>query len=84
MDELTLRMAALELALIELAAGACPGLLEAARRRLSNGPVWSPDEEERACRQQAVQLIRDAERQRAACGPVVGIELADSMTFGAM
>lgn len=81
MEELTQRMAALELALIELAAGASPDLLEAARRRLSRGPDWIADEEEWERRQQALQLIRDAERRRAACGLAVGAGRADSKVF---
>ena len=69
--------------MIELAAGARPDLLEAARRRLSRGPDWIADEEEWERRQQALQLIRDAERRRAVCGPAAGTGRADAKAFAA-
>jgi hypothetical protein len=59
MDEIELRLAALEMLFIELGAWLDPAALDDAARSIHAG-IAGCDPEERAVRSQALELIRDA------------------------
>lgn len=73
MDELELRLAALELWAIEVGAWIDPQVLDDAAAAIRDGLDRAIDDDERTIRQGALGLIEDARKRFAA--PAVGVAL---------
>ena len=73
MDEIELRIAALDMAVIELTAWLDPGAMEDASASIRAGLAADPESDERTVRLQALSLLEDG-RQRFAA-PAMGVKL---------